>query len=114
MLVATGQVAGHDSREGRPHVRVWNSVSLATLAVIGLGDFQGSVCCLSFSKAVSKIVSVTYVSRNNGILMHLNYLYLQDGGTLLCAVDEANDHNISVWDWQKGEKGQKITETKVS
>ncbi|XP_073982208.1 echinoderm microtubule-associated protein-like 2 isoform X3 [Rhodnius prolixus] len=88
MLVATGQVAGHDSREGRPHVRVWNSVSLATLAVIGLGDFQGSVCCLSFSKA--------------------------DGGTLLCAVDEANDHNISVWDWQKGEKGQKITETKCS
>ncbi|KAK9511688.1 hypothetical protein O3M35_000303 [Rhynocoris fuscipes] len=88
MIVATGQVAGHDSREGRPHIRVWNSVSLATLAVIGLGDFQGSVCCLSFSKA--------------------------DGGTLLCAVDEANDHNISVWDWQKGEKGQKITETKCS
>lgn len=32
---------------------------------------------------------------------------------MLCAVDEAPDHNISVWDWQKGERGHKITETKV-
>jgi len=32
---------------------------------------------------------------------------------LLCAVDEAPDHNISIWDWQRGERGQKITETKV-
>lgn len=31
----------------------------------------------------------------------------------MCAVDEANDHNISIWDWQKGDKGHKITETKV-
>lgn len=38
----------------------------------------------------------------------------QDGGALLCAVDEAHDHSISVWDWQKGDKGYKITETKVS
>lgn len=38
---------------------------------------------------------------------------MQDGGQLLCAVDEATDHNISVWDWQKGERGQRITETKV-
>uniref|UniRef100_A0A0K8T6W4 Echinoderm microtubule-associated protein-like 2 n=3 Tax=Lygus hesperus TaxID=30085 RepID=A0A0K8T6W4_LYGHE len=88
MLVATGQVSGHDSREGRPHVRVWNSVSLATMAVIGLGDFQGSVSSLSFSKS--------------------------DGGALLVAIDESNDHNISVWDWQKGDKGAKVTETKCS
>lgn len=33
---------------------------------------------------------------------------------MLCAVDEAHDHSISVWDWQKGDKGYKITETKVS
>lgn len=39
---------------------------------------------------------------------------MQDGGSLLCAIDEGNDHNISVWDWQKNEKGHKITETKVS
>lgn len=106
LLVATGQAAGHDRREGRswkfnpppdrmapeaeqwPHVRVWNSVSLHTLAVIGIGEFERSICCLSFSKA--------------------------DGGVLLCAVDEAPDHNISIWDWQRGERGQKITETKCS
>lgn len=88
LLVATGQAAGHDRREGRPHVRVWNSVSLHTLAVIGIGEFERAICCLSFSKA--------------------------DGGVLLCAVDEAPDHNISIWDWQRGERGQKITETKCS
>ncbi|XP_046384237.1 echinoderm microtubule-associated protein-like 2 isoform X2 [Ischnura elegans] len=88
LLIASGQTAGHDRREGRPHVRIWNSVSLSTLHVIGLGEFERSICCLSFSKA--------------------------DGGTLLCAVDEAPDHNISIWDWQKGERGQKIAETKCS
>lgn len=41
------------------------------------------------------------------------FLLLQDGGSLLCAIDEGNDHNISVWDWQKTDKGHKITETKV-
>lgn len=28
-------------------------------------------------------------------------LPLQNGGTYLCAVDDANDHILSVWDWQK-------------
>ncbi|XP_060877124.1 echinoderm microtubule-associated protein-like 2 isoform X1 [Metopolophium dirhodum] len=88
LLVATGQTAGHDGREGKPHIRVWNSVSLATVVVLGLGEFERSISCLSFSKA--------------------------DGGSLLCAIDEGNDHNISVWDWQKNEKGHKITETKCS
>lgn len=88
MLVATGQCAGHDRRDARPHIRVWNSVSLHTQAIIGMNDFDLSVCCLSFSKA--------------------------DGGSLLLAIDEATDHNISIWDWQKGENGYKITETKCS
>ncbi|KAF2905825.1 hypothetical protein ILUMI_00361 [Ignelater luminosus] len=88
LIVATGQCAGHDKREARPHVRVWNSVSLHTMAVIGMNDFDISVCCISFSKA--------------------------DGGALLLAIDEASDHTISVWDWQKGEHGYKITETKCS
>lgn len=57
------------------------------MAIIGVGEFEKSVCCISFSKA--------------------------DGGSLLMAVDEAQDHIISVWDWQKGEHGMKITETKV-
>lgn len=88
LLVATGQCAGHDRRESRPHIRIWDSVTLNTVAILGAGDFERSICCISFSKA--------------------------DGGQLLCAVDEANDHNISVWDWQKGERGQRITETKCS
>lgn len=62
-------------------------MSLHTMAVIGMNDFDVSVCCISFSKA--------------------------DGGAFLCAVDEAQDHVISVWDWQKGDHGHKITETKV-
>ena len=39
---------------------------------------------------------------------------LQDGGALLCVIDESSDHNISVWDWQKGDKGQKLAENKVT
>lgn len=29
------------------------------------------------------------------------YFFLQNGGTFLCAVDDANDHILSVWNWQK-------------
>lgn len=62
-------------------------MSLHTQAVIGMNSFDLSVCCLSFSKA--------------------------DGGSLLVAVDAAPEHIISVWEWQKGDNGNKITETKV-
>ncbi|XP_031836394.1 echinoderm microtubule-associated protein-like 2 isoform X6 [Nomia melanderi] len=88
LIVATGQVCGTDRRDAMPHIRIWNSVSLTTLCVIGNGGFDGSICCLSFSKA--------------------------DGGNYLCAIDETSDHNISIWDWQKGERGTKVTETKCS
>ena len=37
----------------QPHVRIWESVSLNTLHVIGLGVFNRAVCCVSFSKLVS-------------------------------------------------------------
>uniref|UniRef100_A0A3Q0KRN3 Putative WD-repeat protein n=1 Tax=Schistosoma mansoni TaxID=6183 RepID=A0A3Q0KRN3_SCHMA len=85
ITVATGQSAGHDKQFGKPHVRIWSSVDLKTLKIIGLGEFERSVCCLSFSKT--------------------------DSGVKLCAVDEATDHVISIWDWQKS---RKITETKCS
>ncbi|XP_059086390.1 echinoderm microtubule-associated protein-like 1 isoform X5 [Tigriopus californicus] len=88
LLIATGQTTGHDRREGKPHIRVWNSVSLQTLHIVGIGDFERSVMCVSFSKA--------------------------DGGNLLVAVDEGSDHTMSVWDWSRGERGTKITETKCS
>ncbi|CAH8438307.1 unnamed protein product [Heterobilharzia americana] len=85
ITVATGQSAGHDKQFGKPHVRIWSSVDLKTLKIIGLGEFERSVCCLSFSKT--------------------------DNGAKLCAVDEGQDHVISIWEWQKS---RKITETKCS
>nr|XP_034188135.1 echinoderm microtubule-associated protein-like 2 isoform X13 [Osmia lignaria] len=88
LVVATGQVCGTDRRDAMPHIRIWHTVSLTTLSVIGNGEFDGSICCLSFSKA--------------------------DGGNYLCAIDETPDHNISIWDWQKGERGTKVIETKCS
>jgi len=77
VTIATGQVAG-TTKEGKPlppHVRIWDSVSLSTLHVLGLGVFDRAVCCVGFSKS--------------------------NGGNLLCAVDESNDHMLSVWDWAK-------------
>ncbi|CAG9860783.1 unnamed protein product [Phyllotreta striolata] len=88
MVVATGQATSHiNGIEKRAHIRVWNSVSLHTQSVIGMNEFESSVCCLSFGKF---------------------------DGSLLLAVDDVSDHNISLWDWQKGENGYKITETKCS
>uniref|UniRef100_A0A4W4HCC9 HELP domain-containing protein n=1 Tax=Electrophorus electricus TaxID=8005 RepID=A0A4W4HCC9_ELEEL len=77
VTIATGQVAG-TSKDGKllpPHVRVWDSVSLNTLHVIGMGVFDRAVTCVAFSKS--------------------------NGGAHMCAVDDANDHILSVWDWQK-------------
>uniref|UniRef100_A0A1D5R806 EMAP like 2 n=1 Tax=Macaca mulatta TaxID=9544 RepID=A0A1D5R806_MACMU len=80
VTIATGQVVG-TTKEGKPlppHVRIWDSVSLSTLHVLGLGVFDRAVCCVGFSKS--------------------------NGGNLLCAVDESNDHMLSVWDWAKETK----------
>ncbi|XP_011505810.1 PREDICTED: echinoderm microtubule-associated protein-like 2 [Ceratosolen solmsi marchali] len=88
LVVATGQASGAERRDTMAHVRIWNSVSLSTLCTIGNGEFDGSICCLSFSKA--------------------------DGGNFLATIDETSDHNISIWEWQKGDRGTKLTETKCS
>ncbi|XP_053608612.1 echinoderm microtubule-associated protein-like 2 isoform X2 [Plodia interpunctella] len=88
LVIATGQCAGHDRLDARPHVRVWNSVSLATLAVIGVGQMERAVACVTFSRA--------------------------DGGSLLACVDEGPDHTISVWEWQRPDKGHCLAETKCS
>jgi len=90
--IATGQVAGHDAKEGKkpaamPHVRIWDSVSLNTLHVIGCGVFNRAVSCLSFSKL--------------------------DGGQQLAVIDESNEHILSIWDLSK-DKPNKICETKSS
>ncbi|PAA71918.1 hypothetical protein BOX15_Mlig006608g1 [Macrostomum lignano] len=75
--LATGQSSGHRKVQGKAHIRVWLADTLQTLHVIGEQDFQRAVCCVAFSS--------------------------YDKGELLCAVDEANDHHLSVWDW-KAEK----------
>ena len=36
--------------------------------------------------------------------------FFKNEGSLLCAIDESNDHVLSVWNWQKEKK---IAETKV-
>lgn len=36
-----------------PHVRIWDSVTLNTLHVIGTGFFDRAVTCIAFSKSVS-------------------------------------------------------------
>ena len=46
------------------HVRIWNSISLNTLKVIGIGLFERAVCCLAFSKLVcSSTVLFLFVIR---------------------------------------------------
>ena len=40
-------------------------------------------------------------------------LIRQGGGSLLAVVDEANDHVLSLWEWEKGDKGHKLLDTKV-
>ncbi|XP_053829319.1 echinoderm microtubule-associated protein-like 4 isoform X4 [Vidua macroura] len=85
--IATGQLAGvdKDGRPLQPHVRVWDSVSLTTLQVIGLGTFERGVGCLDFSKA--------------------------DSGTHLCVIDDSNEHMLTVWDWQRKSKIAEIKTT---
>ncbi|XP_067098861.1 echinoderm microtubule-associated protein-like 1 isoform X1 [Osmerus mordax] len=84
ITIATGQVAGTSS-EGKqlpPHVRVWDSVSLNTLHVLGTGFFDRALVCLAFSKS--------------------------NGGNSLCVVDDSNDHVLSVWDWQREERQAEV------
>ncbi|XP_068194186.1 echinoderm microtubule-associated protein-like 1 isoform X2 [Antennarius striatus] len=86
ITIATGQVAGTSS-DGKlaPHVRVWDSVSLNTLHVLGTNFFDRALVCLAFSKS--------------------------NGGNTLCAVDDSNDHVLSVWDWQREDR---LAEVKCS
>ncbi|XP_032355373.1 echinoderm microtubule-associated protein-like 1 isoform X11 [Etheostoma spectabile] len=87
ITIATGQVAGtsSDGKHLAPHVRVWDSVSLNTLHVLGTGFFDRALVCLAFSKS--------------------------NGGNTLCVVDDSNDHILSVWDWQREDR---LAEVKCS
>nr|XP_043903170.1 echinoderm microtubule-associated protein-like 1 isoform X5 [Solea senegalensis] len=84
ITIATGQVAGtsSDGKHLAPHVRVWDSVSLNTLHILGSGFFDRGLICLSFSKS--------------------------NGGNTLCVVDDSNDHVLSVWDWQREDRQAEV------
>lgn len=85
LIVASGQSAIANRRDKRPIVRVWDTIHLATLRVIGFNeDFDRSICCLAFSK--------------------------HDQGATLAVVDESNEHTITLLDWQR-EKNWRIAET---
>ena len=84
LIVASGQSAILNRRDKRPIVRVWNSVNLNTLRVIGFNeDLDSSICCLAFSK--------------------------HDQGATLAVVDESKDHTITLLDWQR-EKNWRLAE----
>lgn len=84
LIIASGQSAIQKRRDKRPIVRVWNTVHLTTLRVIGFNeDFDRSICCLAFSK--------------------------HDCGATLAVVDESNEHTITLLDWQK-EKNWRVAE----
>lgn len=87
LLIATGQ-SGSITKNAMPHIRIWNSVSLTTTMVIGVGHFSGPINCLSFSRT--------------------------DNGSHLVAIEDYTEKIMTVWDWQGGEAGTKITETKCS
>lgn len=89
LTIATGQCAGTKD-DAQPQVRVWDSASLNTLHVLGVGELQRGVSCLSFS--------------------------LTDGGAQLAIVDDGQDKTLSVWDWQQEAKqteNKAATETVV-
>ena len=48
------------------------------------------------------------------MMCHKILVTWQDNGQYLVAVDESNEHVLSVWDWQKTDKGHRVTEIKVS
>ncbi|GBP33928.1 Echinoderm microtubule-associated protein-like 1 [Eumeta japonica] len=82
LMLASGQAA---EAGGRPLVRVWDAVSLSTLAVLSGPQLRRSVACVGFSRG--------------------------DNGTLLACVDDAPDHALSVWEWRRGHC---LAETKCS
>uniref|UniRef100_A0A8C1WPQ7 EMAP like 3 n=1 Tax=Cyprinus carpio TaxID=7962 RepID=A0A8C1WPQ7_CYPCA len=85
--VASGQTAGvdKDGKPLQPFVHIWDSKTLVTLQQIGLGTFERGVGALTFSSS--------------------------DAGTLLCVIDDSNEHMLSVWDWNKNIKHVEVKST---
>ncbi|VDD87103.1 unnamed protein product [Enterobius vermicularis] len=69
-----------ESEQTQAHVRIWDSVTLQTIRVVGVSEacFERGVSCVAFSR--------------------------HDGGALLAVTDDSYDHTLSVWEWQKKKK----------
>lgn len=105
-----------------PHVRVWDSVSLNTLHVLGTGFFDRALVCLAFSKSVRKPLTRPFLTcfwlfSGSWIPFFWAHKYgfvsfsvCENGGNTLCVVDDSNDHVLSVWDWQREDR---LAEVKV-
>lgn len=53
ITVTIGNCVFFPQQQLPPHVRIWDSVTLNTLHVIGTGFFDRAVTCIAFSKSVS-------------------------------------------------------------
>ncbi|VDN05354.1 unnamed protein product [Thelazia callipaeda] len=63
----------------RAHVRIWDSVTLQTLCVIGMeGNFDRGVQCCAFSRGTN--------------------------GIYLAVIDDSYEHTLSIWDWRQEKK----------
>lgn len=51
------------------HIRVWNSTTLETMHVFGMGEVARAVICLAFSKAVS--TGVTLIALTGEIVLFI-------------------------------------------
>uniref|UniRef100_A0AAX7SX58 EMAP like 2 n=1 Tax=Astatotilapia calliptera TaxID=8154 RepID=A0AAX7SX58_ASTCA len=84
VTIATGQVAGN-SKDGKRCLLItkYETERALKLQINHSGPFLCFHALLRF----------------NQLFIH-SFIH-QNGGTFLCAVDDANDHILSVWNWQK-------------
>ncbi|XP_077998925.1 echinoderm microtubule-associated protein-like 2 isoform X1 [Glandiceps talaboti] len=72
--VATGQMAGQVP-DSTAHIRIWETETLCTHAIIGLEVFQTGIIGINFSQ--------------------------ENGGDWLAVLDEGDNHVLSVWNWKE-------------
>lgn len=91
----------------QPHVRIWDTMNLNTLHVIGIGDFDKAVSCLSFSKLVRLVVLITgnsvqlYRQNPTTMLIEKLSILITDTGEYFCVSFYMNGISRK---WVKGHK----------
>ncbi|KAK3609963.1 hypothetical protein CHS0354_011797 [Potamilus streckersoni] len=74
ILIATGQFSGKNDPKKLAHIRVWRSDTLQTVHILGFGEFEKAVACVSFAP----------------------------GQDILAAVDNSSTKKLSIWDTKTG------------